>query len=305
MYVDAPVGLGKPIPGALRPHIACPTSSGTGSEVTGTLIFDLHALSIKTGIASLVLRPSEALVDPDATRTLPPEVVAASGMNVLCHALESFTARRFVEREAPSTAPARPMSQGRKPWSDIGCREALRSIGMFFERAVHDASDDEARLQLMWAATLAGIAFGNAGVHVPHGMSYAVAGLVRDHRPGGYPSDHLMVPHGVSVIVNAPSVFRWTARTRPSLHLEAAGLLGGDTRGADPSDAGSVLAARLIALMRSTRVPNGLAGVGYGAPDVEALARGALAQQRLLQNAPLPVDEETLKSLFLGESSYW
>ncbi len=304
-YVNAPVGLGKPIPGALRPHIACPTTSGTGSEVTGIIIFDLHALSVKTGIASPMIRPSEALVDPDATRTLPTEVVAASGMDVLCHALESFTARPFDQRAAPATPLMRPMSQGRNPWSDIGCREALRLIGLFFERAVRDTTDDEARQQLMWAATLAGIAFGNAGVHVPHGMSYAVAGLVRDHRPSGYPTDHAMVPHGVSVIVNAPSVFRWTAPTSPSRHLEAAALLGEDTRSAEPADAGDLLGSRLVTLMRGALVPNGLSGVGYGATDVPALAQGALAQQRLLQNAPQPIDEETLKRLFLGAISYW
>ena len=214
-YVNPPVGDGTPVPGPLKPHIACPTTSGTGSEVTGIAIFDLLSMAAKTGIASPALRPTEALVDPDCTDTLPGRVVACSGLDVLSHALESFTARPFVRRSAPPRPGLRPMSQGANPWSDLGSREALRLLGQYLERAVSDASDREAREQTMWAATLAGIAFGNAGVHIPHAMAYAVAGQVRDFHPDGYPGSEPLVPHGMSVILNAPSVFRFTASTNP------------------------------------------------------------------------------------------
>ncbi|RKH61444.1 hydroxyacid-oxoacid transhydrogenase, partial [Corallococcus llansteffanensis] len=230
-YVNAPVGEGRPVPGPLKPHLACPTTSGTGSEVTGITIFDLLSMAAKTGIASPALRPTEALIDPDCTATLPGEVVAASGLDVLSHALESYTARPYVRRPAPARPSLRPMSQGANPWSDLGCREALRLMGLYLERGVKDAQDAEAREQLMWAATLAGIAFGNAGVHAPHGMAYAVAGRVRDFRPSGYPDDEALVPHGMAVIVNAPAVFRYTAPASPERHLEAAGHLGADVRG--------------------------------------------------------------------------
>ena len=304
-YVNAPIGEGRAIPGALLPHIACPTTSGTGSEVTGITIFDLLSMKVKTGIASLLLRPTEALVDPDATASLPSEVVAASGMDVLCHALESFTARPFTRRPATSPISQRPASQGANPWSDIGCREALRLVGLFFERAVHDASDTEAREQVMWAATLAGIAFGNAGVHAPHGMAYAVAGLVRDFRPTGYPRDEPLVPHGMSVIVNAPSVFRYTAQSSPDRHLEAARCLGAETRGALPEDAGEVLAGHVIGLMKRTGMPNGLGGVGYGVSDIQALTDGAFPQQRLLMNAPREMTKPVLAELFESALAYW
>src|SRR3984957_18080718 len=236
-YVNAPIGEGKPIPGPLKPHIACPTTAGTGSEVTGITIFDLLSLSAKTGIASHALRPTEALVDPDCTATLPAGVVAAAGLDVLSHALESYTARPYVHRAAPARPSLRPMSQGANPWSDLGCREALRVLGQNLEPAVHDAADSAAREQMMWAATLAGIAFGNAGVHAPHGMAYAVAGLVRDFHPSGYPAGEPLVPHGMSVIVNAPAVFRFTAQVNPERHLQAARLLGADTNDAHPDDA--------------------------------------------------------------------
>jgi hydroxyacid-oxoacid transhydrogenase len=301
-YVNAPIGAGKPVPGPLKPHIACPTTCGTGSECTGIAIFDLVSKQVKTGIASRRLKPSLALVDPTTTYTLPKNVVAASGFDVLSHALESYTARPYTMR---ARAAARPMSQGANPWSDVGCEAALRKLGVYLERAVNDASDREARDNLMFAATLAGIAFGNSGVHVPHGMSYAVAGLVRNFRPDGYPKEEPMVPHGMSVIVNAPSVFRFTAEACPERHLDGAAWLGADARGASAGDAGEVVAKRLIALMRATGIPNGISGVGYGEGDVDALSTGAFAQQRLLTNAPREISRDALGGLFRGAMRYW
>jgi alcohol dehydrogenase class IV len=197
------------------------------------------------------------------------------------------------------------MSQGANPWSDLGSREALRLLGEYLERAVGDASDREAREQTMWAATLAGIAFGNAGVHIPHAMAYAVAGQVRDFHPDGYPGSEPMVPHGMSVILNAPSAFRVTAHNSPQRHLEAAQHLGADVRGAGPEDAGVVLADELVRVMRAVGMPNGLAAVGYTESDGTALADGAWPQQRLLQNAPIDADKPLLASIFQDSMSYW
>jgi hydroxyacid-oxoacid transhydrogenase len=303
-YVNPPVGEGTPVPGPLAPHIACPTTSGTGSEVTGMAIFDLLSMKAKTGIASPALRPTEALVDPDCTDTLPAQVVACSGLDVLSHALESFTARPFTRRPTP-TKGVRPMSQGANPWSDLGSREAMRLLGRYLERAVADADDREAREQTMWAATLAGIAFGNAGVHVPHAMAYAVAGQVRGFHPDGYPGDEALVPHGMAVILNAPAVFRHTAQTSPQRHLEAAQHLGAEIRDAAPEDAGAVLADDLIRIMRAVGMPNGLSAVGYTESDCPTLADGAWPQQRLLQNAPMDSDKPLLESIFREGIRYW
>lgn len=281
-YVNAPVGDGRAVPGPLAPHLACPTTSGTGSECTGIAVFDYLSLHAKTGIASPRLKPSRALVDPDVTRTLPKEVVAASGFDVLCHALESFTARPFTKRKKGP----RPMSQGANPWSDVGSREALRLTGEYLVRATNDASDDEAREGMMWAATLAGIAFGNAGVHIPHGMAYAVAGLAKDH-----------VSHGVSVVVNAPATFALTAATNEARHAEAAGLLGATD--------GQTIAAHLGVMMKQTALPNGLTDLGYSAADKDALVAGSIVQKRLLDNAPIEVTEEVLGRLFERAMEIW
>ena len=304
-YVNAPIGAGKPVPGALKPHIACPTTCGTGSECTGIAIFDLLAMQVKTGIASKRLRPSLALIDPTTAYTLPREVVAASGFDVLSHALESYTARPYTSRAKPERASLRPMSQGANPWSDLGCEGALKLLGQYLVRAVNDAADTEARDNMMYAAMLAGIAFGNSGVHVPHGMAYSVAGLVREFRPGGYPQEEAIVPHGMSVIVNAPSVFRFTSSACPERHLQGASCLGAETRDISQDDAGEVLARHLIGLMRETGIPNGIAGVGYRHGDVGALCEGAFAQQRLLTNSPRPVNKDDLAGLFRGALQYW
>ena len=304
-YVNKPVGAGAPVPGPLPPHIACPTTCGTGSETTGIAVCDVLAVHAKTGIASARLRPTLALVDPSCTHTLPPEVVAASGFDVLCHALESYTARPYTRRQKPAPFTTRPMSQGANPWSDVGSLEALRLAGRFLVRAVRDAADLEAREGLAWAATLAGIAFGNAGVHLPHGMAYSVAGLVRDYKMSGYPQDEPMVPHGVSVVVNAPSVFRFTAPACPERHLEGAACLGAEVRGARPVDAGEIVAHTLIEMMKQTQIPNGLQGVGYSGADIGALTKGAIVQQRLLANSPRATGESELASLFGGALRYW
>jgi alcohol dehydrogenase class IV len=197
------------------------------------------------------------------------------------------------------------MSQGANPWSDVGCEQALRLVGRYLQRAVDDAADTEARSQMMYAATLAGIAFGNSGVHIPHGMSYSVAGLVREFKPAGYPQKEPMVPHGMSVIVNAPAAFQFTAQACPERHLRGAELLGAEPDGVDPADAGVFLSQHLVNMMRAAGMPNGVGGVGYSDADVGALAEGAFLQQRLLKNAPCATDQGSLAGIYRNALRYW
>jgi alcohol dehydrogenase class IV len=305
-YINAPIGGGQPVPGPVKPHIACPTTSGTGSEATGIAIFDLLAMKAKTGIQSRRLRPTWALIDPSVTATLPATIVAASGFDALSHALESLTAISYRKRARAARASLRPPSQGANPWSDAIAAEALRIIGKHLVRAVRDASDAEARTEMMYAATLAGIAFANAGCHLPHGMSYAVSGLVKDGTHfAGYPDEAPMVPHGMSVVLNAPSVYRFTACACPDRHLHGAECLGADVRGATPDDAGEIVAKRLIELMQATDIPNGLAAIGFGEADIVPLTEGAFPQKRVIGNAPRPVTKDDLAMLFGGAMRYW
>jgi alcohol dehydrogenase class IV len=157
----------------------------------------------------------------------------------------------------------------------------------------------------MWAATLAGIAFGNAGVHAPHAMAYAIAGRVKSYRPDGYPPEAPLVPHGFAVAIAAPAVFRHIAPGAPERHLEAAALLGAEVRGAGAADAGHVLSSTLGALMREVAAPNGLLAVGYDIDDVAALVEGAAPQQRLLDNAPVAMSRPVLHALFHDAMLCW
>ncbi|TWA67759.1 alcohol dehydrogenase class IV [Azospirillum baldaniorum] len=304
-YVNKPLGEGRPVPGPVKPHIACPTTCGTGSETTGVAIFDHVEMRVKTGISSRYLRPNLALVDPATIDSLPPGIIASTGFDVLTHAIESHTARSYRSRPKPDAANPRPPYQGANPWSDIGSLQAIRLGGQYLERAVNDPADEEARDALMFAATLAGLAFGNAGVHIPHAMSYSVAGMNHRFTARGYEKANPMVPHGISVVLNAPAAFRFTGSAEPERHLRAAEALGAEVRDVSPADGGAVLAARLIAMMRATHLPNGLSALGYGAADIPVLVRGAMAQQRLLTIAPRPVTEEDLRGLYADAMVYW
>jgi hydroxyacid-oxoacid transhydrogenase len=281
-YVNPPIGKGKPVPGAVKPLIAIPTTAGTGSETTGVSIFDYKPLRAKTGIAHRRLKPTIGIIDPENTLTLPPAVAAASGLDVLCHAVESYTALPFSERPRPERPLLRPAYQGSNPISDVWSLQALRLTSQYLRRAVADPSDDEARGSMMLAASYAGIGFGNAGVHLPHGMSYPVAGLVRSYRARGYDAvDHPMIPHGVSVIVNAPAVFRFTGSSSPERHLKAAEILGADVTRAKKEDAGRILADCIVGIMCDLQIPNGLRELGYGTSDIPALVEGTLPQHRV------------------------
>jgi len=303
-HVNPPIGKGLPIPGPLKPLIAVPTTAGTGSETTGVAIFDLVDLHAKTGIAHRRLRPTLGLVDPENTRTLPALVAASTGLDVLSHAVESVTALPYTQRPRPESPLLRPAYQGSNPISDIWSLQALRMVAQYLVRAVEDPGDDEARAQMILAAAYAGIGFGNAGVHLPHGMSYPIAGMVRDYKPDGWPTDHPLVPHGISVILNAPAVFRFTAPSCPGRHLEAAAALGVDVSRASPDDAGTILAERITEFMERLGIPRGLGDVGFRRDDIPGLVQGTLPQHRVTRLSPRPAGEDDLAAIFEDAMSW-
>jgi len=304
-YVNAPIGDGRPVPGALRPLIAVPTTAGTGSETTGVIIFDLTDRRLKTGIAHRRLKPMLGMVDPDNTRTLPPMVVASSGLDVLCHALESHTALPYDRRPYPASPLLRPTYQGSNPISDIWALQAVRMAAGNLVRAYADPGDDEARGQMILASSFAGMGFGNAGVHLCHGMSYPVSSMARTYRPPDYPDDHPFVPHGISVALTARAVFNFTAEACPERHLAAAEALGADVTRADPRDAGKILGDTLAALMQQVGLPNGLSAVGYTTDDIPALVEGTLPQHRVTKISPRPAGAEELTQLFEQSMTIW
>lgn len=303
-YINKPVGKGVPVPGPLRPLIAVPTTAGTGSETTAVAVTHVVDQNVKAGVSHRLLRPTLGVVDPLNTLTAPPEVTAAAGADILTHAIESYTTRRYDARPKHHP-PDRPAYIGANPASDVWCEKAIEYVGRYLRRAVLNGLDLEARVHLALAANYAGIGFGNAGVHIPHAVAYPIAGLVRDYVPSGYKTRHPLVPHGVSVIVTAPAAFRFTYATAPERHLRAAELLGVPVADLGDAERREALPRALIGLMRDIGVPNGLTAIGYAERDVPALIEGTLRQPRLLAGAPRPVGAAELDLILRDATQYW
>jgi len=301
-YLNVPVGAGRAPSQPLKPLVAVPTTTGTGAESTTICVLDVLSLKVKTGISHARLRPTLAVVDPSLTWSQPAGVTAASGMDILCHALESYTARDYTSYDRKRPEQRVPYC-GSNPVSDMWCERALGLLSEAFRPAVRDGEDRAARGAMALAATMAGLGFGNAGVHIPHANAYPIAGRVKDFRPAGYPQEEPMVPHGMAVSLTAPEAFRFTFEASPERHLRAAALLApGMDRADDPREQ---LPRAVVALMRDVGIPNGIGGVGYGEADVDDLVAGTLQQQRLLATAPRPVTHEDLVGIYQGSVENW
>ncbi|MDQ6779050.1 MAG: iron-containing alcohol dehydrogenase [Actinomycetota bacterium] len=301
-YVNPPVGEGKKPPSPLKPHLAIPTTSGTGSEATTVAVLDIPDLKVKTGISHRYLRATQAIVDPDLVRSLGPEVTSSTGLDVVCHAAESFLSKPFDSRARPDSPDDRPPYQGSNPVADVWSAKALEFGGRYLRRAVADRDDVEARGYMMLAATMAGVGFGSAGVHIPHSCAYPIASVKHEYQPAGYPDDHPFVPHGHSVIVTAPAAFRFTYDAMPERHHQVAELLAGEP----PTDPGpDTLPDLLRKLMKDIDAPRGVAEFGYTEDDVPVLVDGALKQQRLLAVAPKEVDEDDLRHIITASMTNW
>jgi alcohol dehydrogenase class IV len=301
-YVNQPIGGGRAPGRQLKPLIAVPTTAGTGSESTAMCVLDVLSLRVKTGFGHWRLRPTLAVIDPLVSLTLPPEVTASAGMDIVCHALESYTARHYTafERKQPEQ---RVTYCGSNPVSDLWCEKALALIAASFRTAVRDGADLAARSNMMLAATFAGMGFGSAGVHIPHANGYPIAGMVKDYRPRGYPQQEPMVPHGQSVSLTAPQAFRFTFATAPERHLRAAALLApGQETLNDPAEQ---LPSAVIALMRDIGIPNGIGAVGYTEADIGDLVPGTMKQRRLLATCARPVAEEDIAGIFAASIQNW
>src|SRR5215472_14373348 len=278
------------------------TTAGTGSESTAMCVLDVLSMKVKTGISHWRLRPALAVIDPLLSLTIPPEVTASAGMDIVCHALESYTARWYTtfDRKQPEQ---RVTYCGSNPVSDLWCEQALRLLAASFRTAFRVGSDLEARSKMMLAATFAGMGFGNSGVHIPHANAYPIAGMVKEYRPPGYPQSEAMVPHGMSVSLTAPEAFRFSFPSAPERHLRAAALLAPDQ--GKLNDASEQLPSVVVELMRDIEIPNGIGAVGYTEADIPDLVPGTMKQQRILATCPRPVNEEDIAGIFARSIENW
>jgi len=297
-FVNAPIGKGLPVTHQLSPLICVPTTAGTGSETTGVSVFDYLPMKAKTGIANRALRPTLGIVDPEHLTTCSERVTAYSGIDVLCHAIESLTAKPYLDRDLPSDPLVRPTYQGSNPISDIWSMQALRMTSKFIRRATFDADDMEARAGMHLASAYAGVGFGNAGCHLCHGMSYPISGNVGDYIEPGYEKDLPLIPHGLSVAISSPAVFEFTAPSCPERHLAAAEALGHDVSNAKRDDAGKILADVLRRVLSDLKFPDGLTALGYQSSIIPTMVAGAMPQHRLIKLSPREVNEEHMEKLF-------
>ncbi len=301
-YINVPVGKGASPVNPLCPLVAVPTTTGTGAESTTVCVLDVLSLHVKTGISHARLRPTLAVIDPGLTLSQPAGVTASAGMDILCHALESYTARWYTSFEHKRPDQRVPYC-GANPISDMWSEKALGLLAGAFRTAVREGDDLQARTDMAVAATFAGMGFGNAGVHIPHANGYPIAGRVRDFHPKDYPGQEPLVPHGMSVALTAPEAFRFTFDAAPDRHVRAAELLA---PGAErPADAAEYLPSALIGLMRDIGIPNGVAAVGYHHSDITDLVDGAMKQQRLLATSPKAVTEDDLAGVFTRSMELW
>lgn len=301
-YIFPPVGSGLKPPSPLKPLLAMPTTSGTGSEATPISVLDLPEMQTKAAISHRFLRPNHGIVDPLLTLSMPSDVTAACGLDVVCHAVESFTAKRYNTRERPETPDDRPPFQGSNPVADLWAGTALEYGGQYLRRAVSDGEDLEARSTMMLGASIAGIGFGSAGTAIPHACAYPIASLKHEYQSPGYPENSPFVPHGFAVISTSPAAFRFTYESNPEKHQRAAELIAGKSL---PDADENTLPNVLIQLMKDVGTPSGLKAFGYDEGDIDKLVEGAIKQQRQLKIAPKEPGEEELAGIFRESMENW
>jgi alcohol dehydrogenase class IV len=306
-YVSPPFGKGVKISGPLRPLIGVPTTAGTGSEGTAVMILDLVDQNMKIGISMPCVRPSLGIIDPLNTLTVPPLVTASSGMDVFTHSMEAYTAIPYNSRPRPATPAGRPVYVGSNPISDTVAIMAIKIVGKYLRRAVMNGHDLEARTNMLIGSTLAGLGFGNAGVHIPHSMAYPIAGLVHQKSwiPPDYNLDYPMAPHGLACAIGAPAVSMFTACTDFAKHALMAEMLGEDIEDLPMRDAAMLLHEAIIKLMQDINIPNGLTELGIEETEIPQLVQGTLKQRRILSCSPRPVTAKDLEQIFLDSMNLW
>ncbi|KAI1712534.1 iron-containing alcohol dehydrogenase domain-containing protein [Ditylenchus destructor] len=265
-YVQKPFGKALLPEKAMLPLIAVPTTAGTGSETTG----------------------------------MPRNVAIYSGFDVLCHALESYTAKPYTMRTPrPSRPDERPVYQGSNPVSDVWVREALRIIKKYFRRSIFDPEDMEARTAMLMASSFAGMGFGNAGVHLCHGLSYPISSQGKKYVDPDYNKGHPLIPHGLSVVCTAPEDFIFTTPADPKRHMEASQLLGGDLKSTDSTEKiAHTLADQLRGFMQDFNCPNGLSSLGFDRSGVDKLTDAALNSFRSNPIAPRDTDYDSIAAIY-------
>ncbi len=223
---------------------------------------------------------------------MPSKVTADSGMDALAHAIESYVTRRFDRKPRPKTPLERPVYGGGTPVTDIFAEKAVELIGRYLRRAVCNGNDIEARSGMALAATLAGIAFTNAGLTAVHAMAYPVGGQFH-------------TSHGETNAVLLPAVMGFLLPAAPKKFARIAELMGESVEGLSLYEAARKSVDAIVDLMKDINSPNGLSVFGVKEEDLPGIAEDTLKIKRLLAGNPRPVTKEDLENLFRKALKYW
>lgn len=260
------VGIEK-VQNAGVPTILVPTTSGTGSEVTYNAIFTDLRDQVKKGIVSSYLIPKVAIIDPELTLTVPPSVTAATGMDALVHAVESYTAIRAGEL------------------TDGIALHAIKLISRSLRKAVYNGKDLKAREDMAMGSLLAGISLGNAGVGAVHALAYPLGGKFK-------------VPHGVANSLLLPFVMKYNAVADLEKFSEVAKAMGENIEGLSLREAADCAVQALAKLAQDVGIPTSLKDVGVTAEDISNLAEEASKIDRLLNNNPRWLTVKEIKKIY-------
>lgn len=259
------------VPGPVLPLVCVPTTAGTGSEVSAAAVFTDTDKHMKVSCLSNYLRPAAAVVDPLLTFSCPPKVTADSGIDALTHAIEGFTAIDNADYPLPSGE--RSVYQGKNPFADMTAEKAITLVGKYLRRAVKDGNDLEAREGMALAATLAGLAFSNAGVALVHAMEYPVGAAVH-------------VSHGAGNGLLLPFVMRYNLPAKTAAFAQVARLLGEDVAGLDDAATAQRAVDAVERLKADIGIPGKLRDLGVKEEQLAPFAEKAFAVKRLMRVNP-------------------
>ena len=271
-------GFGK-VPGPTIPTVCIPTTSGTGSEVTHAAVLTDNNQNLKVSTLSPFFRPEIALVDPELTISCPKHVTAESGMDALTHAIEAYTNVHYYDMPVPNDVEM--PYDGKNPMADIFAEKAIRLIGSHIENAVHNPDDMDAKSAMSLAATLAGLAFSNAGVALVHGLEYPIGGA-------HYCS------HGAGNALLLPFMMEFNRPEREKEMANIANWLGVHTTGMDLEMASKSAIEKVSELKKTTGIPMRLREFGIDQSELEEFAEKTSTIDRLMQLNPRKATKENL-----------
>lgn len=295
-YVDEPFGPGDPFSGEPAPLVAIPTTGGSPAQISPVVAVrsdDGH----KAVLSDRRIRPEATVADPTFSVTLPPDVTAATAMDALSPALESYTAKPFDAMARDPDPAARLGPTGRSTLTDALAEEAIRLLVDDVRTVVHNGDDLAARANVMLGTLYASIAGRSAGVHLGHATGYGV-------------QEQYHTDHAVSVGVMAPaSVLGFNAASDPERFARIAEFFGADTDGLGTREAADAAKREFVRYQRDLGAfPSGLAelvDVGGSEEELEALADRTLEQQRLVRMNPRPVTRDDLVAVFRDALHNW